>query len=302
MGVSTREIADALNLPLRVVEGIEANDASVLPATAFARGYVRSYAKLFDLDADALVGAYEDMVGETHTAEVVVVPTPEPSGLASFVSGQPPLVWAIAAGVAVVLILLLVWLLGTDDSAAAGNSAADNSAAGNSAANSAAVDSSVARNLADADRDAADIDDRVVFEPNIPDEPLAQREVAVASNSTADVQAPVAQGPAGAESTPASSGDDAAAAPASRRRLTEAGDDTLSIRFAEDSWLVIRDGEGRKLYSNLGKRGAELSFVGQAPFRLVIGYAPGATLRFNGDSVALAPHTRNDVAKLFLGQ
>lgn len=287
MGVSAREIADALNLPLRVVEGIEANDASVLPPTAFARGYVRSYAKLFDLDADALVSAYEDMVGETHTAEVVVVPAPEPSGMANFFSAQPPLVWALGAGVAVLLILLLVWLMSGDDSAL------DNDLAGDAAgAETAAVATTAPDDVSD--------DDRVVFEPNLPDEPIEQPQTSASvvadvnlTNQPADDDAQIET-----ETSAASSANE----PATRRRLTEGGDDTLNIRFAEDSWLVIRDGEGRKLYSNLGRRGAELAFVGEAPFRLVIGYAPGATIRFNGDSVALAPHTRNDVAKLFLGQ
>ncbi|MCR9279660.1 MAG: DUF4115 domain-containing protein [Pseudomonadaceae bacterium] len=318
MGVSTREIADALNLPLRVVEGIEANDASVLPATAFARGYVRSYAKLFDLDADALVSAYEDMVGETHTAEVVVVPAPEASGLASLFARQPAVIWAIGAGVALLLVVCLVWLLGGDD---AGSAAAENGAAAER--NAAAEKNTAAEGSASAEQRAAPVDrvetagnaarqpaaaaavqaemsddDRVIFEPSLPEERIESPEPDDLSARAADRQTLAADSQLAGEASDVQP----AAQIASRRRLTESGSDTLSIRFAEDSWLVIRDGEGRKLYSNLGKRGAQLAFVGQAPFRLVIGYAPGASLSFNGDPVALAPHTRNDVAKLFLGQ
>ncbi len=286
MGVSAREIADALNLPLKVVEGIEANDASKLPPTAFARGYVRSYAKLFDLDADALVSAYEDMVGETHTAEVVVVPSPEARGMVSFFSAQPPLFWAVSAGVALVLVLLIVWLAsGGDD---VGSSAGADA--------SSAADRNVAQTDSRTPGEVSD-DDRVVYEPDLPIEALAQDEPVGLSADDAASEANTEDSAASFETEPVT-----AAEPASQRRLTAEGDDTLGIGFSEDSWLVIRDGEGRKLYSNLGRRGSELTFVGQAPFRLVIGYAPGATVRFNGDAVALAPHTRNDVAKLFLGQ
>jgi len=42
--------------------------------------------------------------------------------------------------------------------------------------------------------------------------------------------------------------------------------------------------------------------VGQAPFRVLLGYAPGVQMSFNGETVVLAPHTRNNVATLVLGQ
>ena len=57
-GVSQREIADALNLPIHVVDAIEAGDKNRLPAHVFTRGYVRAYAKLLELDPDPLVTAF----------------------------------------------------------------------------------------------------------------------------------------------------------------------------------------------------------------------------------------------------
>ena len=55
MNVEPREVADALNLPLTTVQAIEENDYAQLPNAVFARGYVRSYAKLLELDPDPIV-------------------------------------------------------------------------------------------------------------------------------------------------------------------------------------------------------------------------------------------------------
>jgi len=66
--------------------------------------------------------------------------------------------------------------------------------------------------------------------------------------------------------------------------------------------VEIRDPEGRVLYSNLNEAGTSLELVGQGPFRILLGYAPGVTLAFEGEPVALGPHTRNNVATLVLGQ
>jgi len=56
------------------------------------------------------------------------------------------------------------------------------------------------------------------------------------------------------------------------------------------------------LFADLGRAGQTLMFVGLAPYTMVLGYAPGVILEFNSEVVALAPHTRNNIASLVLGQ
>ncbi len=59
INISAREIADALNLPVHVVEAIEDYDAENLPAPVFTRGYIRAYSKLLELDPEPIVLGYE---------------------------------------------------------------------------------------------------------------------------------------------------------------------------------------------------------------------------------------------------
>ena len=86
------------------------------------------------------------------------------------------------------------------------------------------------------------------------------------------------------------------------RRLTPIGDEELWFEFTEDCWVEVFDTEGEILYQDLMSRRQSLRLVGAGPFQIRLGYAPGVTLEYNGEAVPLAPHTRNNVALLVVGQ
>ncbi|MDH3642820.1 MAG: DUF4115 domain-containing protein, partial [Gammaproteobacteria bacterium] len=86
------------------------------------------------------------------------------------------------------------------------------------------------------------------------------------------------------------------------RRITPTGSDRLLFQFTDDCWVEIKSATGASLYSDLSRGGRTLELEGLAPFRILLGYAPGVTMSFNDEAVALAPHTRNNVANLVLGQ
>lgn len=85
-------------------------------------------------------------------------------------------------------------------------------------------------------------------------------------------------------------------------RLTAVGDEELFFQFSEDCWVEIFDTEGEILYQDLMRSRQSLHLVGAPPFQIRLGYAPGVTLAYNGEPVPLAPHTRNNVALLVVGQ
>jgi cytoskeleton protein RodZ len=86
------------------------------------------------------------------------------------------------------------------------------------------------------------------------------------------------------------------------RRITADGDDRLTFSFTQDCWVEIKDAQGGSLFSDLSKSGDTLDLVGHPPFHILLGNAPAVTLAFNGERVALSPHTRNNVGTLVLGQ
>ena len=60
--------------------------------------------------------------------------------------------------------------------------------------------------------------------------------------------------------------------------------------------------DDESLYTNLNRAGRTLVLQGAGPFRILLGYAPGVELSFNGEAVAVERYTRNNVANLVLGE
>jgi len=69
MGWSVEDVVSQIKLAPRQIEALEADDFKSLPETAFVRGFVRSYAKVLQLDAQPLLAA---LPGAKVTPEKVV--------------------------------------------------------------------------------------------------------------------------------------------------------------------------------------------------------------------------------------
>lgn len=271
--VSVREVADALNLPSRVIEALEADDYEGLPPNVFTRGYLRSYARLLELSPDELLARYPEV-----TEEIEAVADAR-TGLHPVLSRSRPFLVPVVA--VVLVVLLLVWALGGDD-----------------------ADDRSQVPVQEQD-DAAPVSGRseIVAAPLQAEEPEPEQPVAVMSSVSPDddgAQAPVSTAERPAEPVPPEPavGNDTAR----ERRITELGDDRLLLRFTEDCWVEVTSLDGQSLYSDLNRADGSLLLTGRAPFRVRIGYAPGVTLAFNGQDIALSRFTRNNVANLVVGE
>ena len=74
----------------------------------------------------------------------------------------------------------------------------------------------------------------------------------------------------------------------------------IKFRFDRESWVEIRDRNGRKIFSQLNPAGTEQAVSGRPPLTLVVGNAAGVRLTHNDQPVDLAPYTNVDVARLTL--
>jgi len=287
LGVSEREVAEALNLPPQVIEAMEADDAAKLPGAVFARGYLRSYAKLLELDAEQLLGHYPSPAEETEISELAPLP------LRPWWQDNPLWPFRGLVAAALVLLVLMIWLWPGGDEPAVDEPVPDRAAPGELPApgesGTAATDDTDLRlrsALDGADRERVAVDSA---------DPLSR-----ASAAEAPVPAPSTAPASSTVGSMAVATEEAAADAA--QRLTPSGSDRLTLSFSEDCWVEVRAADGDSLYSDLNRTGDTLTLVGQAPFRVLLGYAPGVRLDFNGEAVPLSPHTRNNVATLVLGQ
>jgi cytoskeleton protein RodZ len=106
MGLSVHDIANRIKFAPRQVEALEANDFNNLPQTTFLRGFVRSYARVLQLDEVALIAALPCEPAKQVVAKAPVVDVAFPTLLSL---QRVNLLWlAGALGVALVLGLFVL--------------------------------------------------------------------------------------------------------------------------------------------------------------------------------------------------
>jgi len=280
LGVTVREVADTLNLSMTVVQALEADDYDRLPGVVFARGYIRAYARLLDLDPVPLLEIFPSQVNGTDGSAAVHEP-----GMGEWVRRRPGLVLSGLAALVVGLLVIVAVSLWPEEGLQSLWQGSEGPAVAVPPI-SAGEDWAWSAEAEDGARVGNDTDASLAGP--------AQSVSADVNNERAEGgmfdDAAVVEGRAEPE------GD------GSVRRITDAGDQRLGFQFSADCWVEVRNASGRVLYSNLNSAGSTLELVGQGPFRILLGYAPGVTLAFEGEPVPLAPHTRNNVATLVLGQ
>ncbi len=76
--------------------------------------------------------------------------------------------------------------------------------------------------------------------------------------------------------------------------------DRLVIRVRENSWIDIRDSEGKRLYMDLARAGEKIDVSGTLPFSLHVGNAPSLSLELNGSPFAITSYRDDNSARLTL--
>ncbi|MCK5881040.1 MAG: DUF4115 domain-containing protein, partial [Sinobacterium sp.] len=77
---------------------------------------------------------------------------------------------------------------------------------------------------------------------------------------------------------------------------------TLNFRFTADCWVEIVNGDNERVHASLKKSDEFFELSGKPPFRITLGYAPGVSLSYNGEPVAININsTGNKLTKLVLG-
>lgn len=262
-GLSVGDVAQRLKFAPRQIEALEAGNRAALPSLTFVRGFVRSYAKLLGMDADALVNMLERGAGAEQggpsteqlqnlsaTQERFPMPGATPG------SAWP---WIIATLVAVVGIggfILYQWQ-------------APDSVARPPKAESAAV------------------------AVPLPGAAPAAVVVGAAASAGADLAAPAPASAAAATSGAAT------AAPATD--TAAAGKNgKIHLVFGERSWTEVRQADGQVVFSRENMPGTDAWVDGTAPFDFIIGNAQGVKLYLRGSEVDLKPYTKVSVARMQL--
>ena len=130
--------------------------------------------------------------------------------------------------------------------------------------------------------------------------PVASAALAGAAAAASDAEAAAAAQPAGETvfAVPASEAAAPDAAAAEAKTAAPAG--LVQLRTTDASWIDVRDAGGQVLLSRTVMPGESVGLDGALRLRLVVGNAAATELGFRGQPVDLAPHTRDNVARLEL--
>ncbi|QXI48720.1 DUF4115 domain-containing protein [Pseudomonas anuradhapurensis] len=323
---SQAEVARKLNLTVSSLNHVETGAFDKLPGHTFARGYIRAYAKLMELDQAALVDAFDRYTG-THA---------KGSDVHSLGRIEEPvrLSHNILRGVSLLLLVAVVgggfvwWqdqgsLRGKDLAKIALEHVEVESADGTTQIHPLDEPEDQAVSAGQQPESAP-----LPLEQGASGQPAAVAEQAPASPAAAAAAAPapapaqpapaqpavsapvvapapaapVAPAPAAAPSAPAATV--AAAEPATPAVPAEvpAGSGKVAIQFSADCWTQVSDGNGKVLFSAIKRKGDNLELTGKPPFAVRLGFARGAQVSYNGQAVDVAPFTSGETARLKLGQ
>lgn len=267
-GLTVADVAQQLKLSPWQVEALESGDYRRLPGVVFVRGFIRNYARLVKLDPASLLVTAEHPAPRAATAGPATRPSAEiPFPVTRTFNWHKYAIGAIA--VAVPLVIFEFYY--------------DN--APEPAVNSSQVELPAPQVVAETSPAPT-----AVVEPG-GERPMAIKEALQKDGLQKDT-------------SPVRTQDKALPPTSDAQPIAEArparGEQVVRLRFARESWVEIRDRNGRKIFSQLNSPGTEQVVSGLPPLSLIVGNANGVQLSHNEQPVNLGPHTKVDVARLTL--
>lgn len=308
-GWTIAEVAGQLNLTPQRLSQIEQGAFDKLPGNTFARGYVRAYAKLLEVDQNRLVLEFDQFTGSDAAG----------SSVHSLNRIEEPVSYSqrVLRMVSFVLLLALAGLSFFWWQEQAERRAEDLAATSLEHVEVDGADGTTQIHPLDEPEDqaveAAQTEGEVL-QPLLDESATAVAEAAADPAVTAPAAAvdPAATAPQTPVTAPAvteaaaveAPGPSAVAAPQSAPAAPvqlAAGEALISVTFIADCWTQLTDANGKVLFSALKRKGDSLELAGKAPLELRLGFARGAQVSLNGNPVDVAPFISGETARLKLG-
>ena len=76
--------------------------------------------------------------------------------------------------------------------------------------------------------------------------------------------------------------------------------DSIKLVIEKDSWIEVSDADEKKIYLGIARAGETINLTGKAPFTVILGFAPGVKVSFNGKPFNTESFTDAGVARFVL--
>jgi cytoskeleton protein RodZ len=270
-GLSLDQVAQQLKLAPRQVKALEDEDFARLPGRTFARGFVRNYARLLNLDGDDLLAGLPD------AAQAPALEAPALQSTGTMMAELPTTTVARSNFARWLIPLVLVGCI-------VGAAAYEWYRGGLAVPGEATPSAATAPHLPASPPLPAGTSSTPLPNPLVAQQPATEPAPgALARDTSPAVAAAVGPAPEAAAPNPGT------ATPA-----------PMVLSYRGPSWTEIRDRDGQVLISRLVAAGSEQPIRGAAPFDIVIGNAHEVTLVYRGKPIDLTRYTRQNVARLRL--
>jgi cytoskeleton protein RodZ len=282
LGLSVADVAAQTKFAPRQIEALEADDFENLPETAFLRGFVRSYAKILNLDAETFLAALPQ--AKPPTAELI--PTSVDVPFPKEYSAQKNMLMLIAALlIALIVAGFAVWHFTTPLKQT----------------KVVKVETPVSLPAEEQITPSLPVQKQNTVEPPKPEKPKPEKPKPEEPKPLASVteNKPVVRAAktAADSAMPQNQSTDSATQNGTAIRIT-----LLHMVFDEESWAEITDRDGKIISSRIHAPGSEMDLHGYLPLSLVIGHAAATHLYQDGKPIDLAPYTNSssEVARITL--
>lgn len=298
-GLSQKEVADKLHITMHYVNALENDAYEKLPGTIFAKGYMKRYAEILQLEESVVMSRFENFqqAQQEHEKEVtritrrkhqarnlnfalisVVLFAGIFAGLWFWNSSSSPIETVVSGAENAVVQEDLVELVETDDAIVTTSEAISLSGTANEIGQ---------QSLAS----AAPVRERETSSSVSTSDPELERPDANVNSATSTLPADYSQSPLTEAST-------------NERIITieNAGDDVLRVSFSDESFIQVTDRNDNRLYRGVLQSGDVLEITDSAPFDILLENAPPTRLSLNGNEIDVSDSIRIDnSARLTVG-
>ncbi len=310
-GVGAEDMIRALKLAPRQLQALEAGDWAALPGTPFVRGMLRAYARTLEVDIGPLLDTIGASVQPNELKPAGSLDEPLRSGgMLGFGGGGSGnrLVWACLVLLGV-LAFALFFGRGADFSgipswfeerpATQVGSQAGAPAEGVAGASAGSTVEAVTLPGAGATAAQGGTTGTEASPGAAPSGPVPGAAPGSAAAVAAGAPAPgAAAAPVPAQGLPALA--PAGGAPAAATEAANQVAGTLRLNFANESWVEIKQADGKVLLSGLQRASTSQALTPSGAVTMVIGNAAGVGVEYAGKPVDLKPHIRGSIARLTL--
>ena len=301
LGLDECQVATQLKIPIEQVRALEASEFDYFRSLTFARGYLKNYVRLLELDEERLLGAFDSALKESEPSVQPINKNGKQAQMAD------PIVILVSVVIGAMLIFLAFWWpTMMQESPIISTEQAIEQVIGEEQPEPSLVEE------APAAVSTPEASDELETAPVETEEPKVENDAVVveANQDDSDVVTGLS-----AETIAilkdAGVNPDNISLPANEPSLAEKAeieanlpplyDDEVVINFSSDCWTEVRDGNGRILYSGVKKANSSLTLTAQGPYKVMLGFAGGvSTLIYKGEEFDFSPFTRKNLARFEL--